>query len=75
MEVENRIQAVLERIRPFLISDGGNFQYIKFEDGFVYIKLLGACSDCPISDTTINDGIEAMLVDEIPEVRGVIRSE
>lgn len=73
MEIENKIKEVLERIRPFLISDGGNLQYIKFENGFVHLKLLGACSNCPHADVTISDGIEAMLVDEIPEVRGIIK--
>ncbi len=75
METESKIQEVLERIRPFLISDGGNLQYIKFEDGFVHLKLLGACSSCPYADSTISEGIEAMLVDEIPEVKGIIRVE
>lgn len=75
MEIESKIKELLERIRPFLISDGGNLQYIKFEDGFVHLKLLGACSTCPYADTTISEGIEAMLVDEIPEVKGIIRVE
>jgi len=72
-EIEKRIIAVLERIKPYLENDGGSLEYIKFEDGIVYIRLLGACSGCSMIDITIKDGIEAMLIDEIPEVIAVTR--
>ena len=54
-------------------SDGGSLEFIKFENGNVYIKLSGACSHCSMIDYTIKDGIEATLVEEIPEVVSVIR--
>jgi len=73
MNVEKKILDVLEKIRPFLISDGGNLEFVKFEDGIVYIKLLGACSHCSMIDITLKDGIESMLINEIPEVLGVIK--
>lgn len=72
MELENKIIEIIDKIRPFLISDGGNIEYLKFEDGIVYIKLLGACSHCSMIDVTLKDGIESMLVNEIPEVLGVV---
>ncbi len=72
-EIEQKIIAVLERIKPYLENDGGSLEYIKFEDGIVYIRLLGACSGCNMIDITIKDGIEAMLIDEIPEVIAVTR--
>lgn len=74
-DIEKKINEVLERIRPYLENDGGNLEYIKFEDGIVYIKLLGACAGCSMIDITLKDGIEAMLMDEIPEVLGVTRVE
>lgn len=74
-DIEKKIIEVLDRIRPYLESDGGNLEYIKFEEGIVYIKLLGACAGCSMIDITLKDGIEAMLMDEIPEVLGVTRVE
>ena len=58
-------------MRPFLISDGGNLEYIKFEEGIVYVRLTGACKDCSMIDITLKDGIEEMIVNEIPEVKEV----
>lgn len=72
MSIENKIIEIIDKIRPFLLSDGGNIEFIKFEDGIVYIKLLGACSHCSMIDVTLKEGIESMLVNEIPEVLGVI---
>lgn len=73
MDIEQKIINVIDKIRPFLISDGGNIEFIKFEDGIVYIKLLGACSHCSMIDVTLKEGVESMLINEIPEVLGVIK--
>lgn len=67
-EVETKIIEVIDKIRPFLVSDGGDIEYIKFEDGIVYVKLLGHCSNCSIMDVTLKDGIEMALINEVPEV-------
>lgn len=67
-ETENKIISIIEKIRPFLISDGGNIEYIKFEDGIVYVKMMGHCSDCPMLDVTLKDSIELAITSEIPEV-------
>ena len=67
-DTEKKIISVLERIRPFLNSDGGDLKYIKFENGIVYIQLVGQCSNCMMLDTTLKDGIEVALINEIPEV-------
>ena len=72
METLNKINSVLDQIRPYLENDGGNVELIKFEDGVAYIKMLGACSNCAYIDYTIKDGIEEMLTNEIPEVKKVI---
>ena len=58
-------------MRPFLISDGGNIEFVKYDDNIVYIKLSGACEECPLIDVTLKDGIEEMIVSEIPEVKEV----
>lgn len=71
-EIEIKIISLLDKIRPFLISDGGNIEFIKYENNIVYVKLTGACQDCAMIDITLKDGIEEMIVTEIPEVKEVI---
>ncbi len=70
-DIELRIKAIIDKVRPFLISDGGNLEFIKYEDNIVYVKLTGACQDCPMLDVTLKDGIEELIINEIPEVREV----
>lgn len=70
-DIELRIKAIIDKVRPFLISDGGNLEFVKYEDNIVYVKLTGACQDCPMLDVTLKDGIEELIVNEIPEVKEV----
>ena len=69
--IEKKIIETIDKIRPFLINDGGNIQFIKYENNIVYISLTGACKDCSLIDITLKDGIEEMLISEIPEVKEV----
>ena len=69
---EFKIKALLDDLRPFLNGDGGDIEFIKYEDKFVYIKLTGACANCGFQDETISFGIEAYLKDQVPEIEGVI---
>ena len=72
MEENNKkIEKLIEKIRPFLINDGGDLEFIRYEDGIVYIKLKGACEGCPMMDITIKEGIEQIIKNEIPEVKEV----
>ena len=66
--IEAEIIKILDKIRPSLNSEGGDLDFVKFEDGIVYIKMLGACIDCGALDSTLKDGIEALLVEYVPEV-------
>lgn len=70
--IDNKIIEVLNKIKPFLNNDGGDVKFVKYEDGIVYVKLLGACSGCPMADSTIKDMIEYTLTFEIPEVKQVV---
>lgn len=70
-DIELRIKAIIDKVRPFLISDGGNLEFIKYEDNIVYVKLTGACQDCPMLGVTLKDGIEELIINEIPEVKEV----
>ena len=69
---EKKIKEIIEKLRPFLITDGGDIEFIKYEDNYVYIKMMGACANCQMLDITLKDGIEAAIINEIPEVKGVI---
>ena len=70
-DIELRIKAIIVKVRPFLISDGGNLEFVKYEDNIVYVKLTGACQDCPMLDVTLKDGIEELIINEIPGVKEV----
>lgn len=67
-DTEKKIIEVLDTIKPYLIDDGGDVEFVKYENGIVYIKLLGACSNCSLIDITLKEGIEEVLINEIPEV-------
>lgn len=74
-DIIKHIQEELEDIRPFLNMDGGDIEFIKYEDHYVYVKLTGACAMCSFQDFTLKDNIEAYLKEEIPEIEGVINVE
>ena len=69
---ELKIKELLDDLRPFLNGDGGDIEFIKYEEKYVYIKLTGACANCGFQDETINLGIERYFKEEIPEIEGVI---
>ena len=66
--MKEKIETVLNKLRPFLINDGGDIKFIKYEDGICYLKFLGHCATCPMMLTTLNDGIKEALLNEIPEI-------
>lgn len=71
-EQENKIKEIIEKLRPFLINDGGNIEFVKYVDNIVYIRMIGACANCQMLDLTLKDGIESAIMSEIPEVKEVI---
>ena len=72
MTSEEKIINIIDKLRPFLISDGGNIEFVKFENNKVYIKMLGACAGCDLINITLKDGIESAIREEVPEVKEVI---
>lgn len=71
-EIEAKIRSLIDKLRPFLINDGGNLEFVKYENNIVYVRLMGACKDCSMLDITLKDGIEELIVNEIPEVKEVV---
>ena len=72
MNTEEQVIDVINRIRPYLNSDGGDLEFVKFENGIVYVKLIGACAGCAMQDATLKDGLEALLLEEVPGVIEVV---
>ena len=70
---DENIIAVLEELLPYIEADGGSLQYVETEDGYVKVRLGGACETCAMSVMTLKQGIEKKLMMEIPEVKGVIQ--
>lgn len=67
-----KIIEIIDKLRPFLINDGGNIEFVKYENNIVYIKMMGACADCMMLDYTLKEGIEMAIKDEVPSVIEVV---
>ena len=73
MTLRERVEQVLEEVRPALEAHGGNVDLIDVaEDGKVEVALTGACKGCPMSQMTLTMGIERVLKENIPEVTEVV---
>ncbi|MEK5233059.1 NifU family protein [Lysinibacillus sp. FSL K6-0232] len=66
--INNQVQEVLDKLRPFLLRDGGDCELVDVEDGVVKLRLLGACGSCPSSTITLKAGIERALLEEVPGI-------
>ncbi|WP_323699772.1 NifU family protein [Staphylococcus pseudintermedius] len=64
----DQVAEVIEKLRPFLLRDGGDCELVDVEDGIVKLQLFGACGTCPSSTITLKAGIERALVEEVPGV-------
>lgn len=68
----DRVEAALDKIRPFLIADGGNVKVLEItDDMIVRLELEGACGTCPMSPMTMKAGVEEALKKDVPEITGV----
>lgn len=71
-KIIEKINEIIDELRPFLNLEGGDITFIKYDDGYVYVKLSGACAMCDYQDVTLKENIESYLMQEIPEIKGVI---
>ena len=71
-DVVTKIQEILDTLRPYLNMDGGDVEFIKYEDKIVYVKLTGACQACLFTDDTLQNGLYESIKAEIPEIEGVV---
>lgn len=74
MTARDKIEEVLDSLRPALRSDGGDVEFIDYDedDGIVQLRLVGACGSCPISTLTLKQGIERRIMLAVPEVTGIL---
>ncbi|MDB5131475.1 MAG: hypothetical protein JWR02_1224 [Mucilaginibacter sp.] len=72
MSLLDRVEAALDTIRPYLLTDGGNVSVDGItSDNVVKLKLLGACGSCPMSIMTLKAGIEEAIKKAVPEITAV----
>jgi Fe-S cluster biogenesis protein NfuA len=72
-KLKERVLLALERVRPYLQSDGGDISLVEItDDNTVKVKLQGACHGCPYSIQTLKAGVEQALLKEVPEIKGVV---
>ena len=67
MTNEEKIKEIINKLRPYLIGDGGDIEFVKYENNTVYIKMR-----CALIDYTLKDGIEMAIKEEVPEVKEVV---
>ena len=65
---------ITEKIRPALVMDGGNIEFVDFDDenGVLKVKLLGACHGCPMAGITLKNAVEGILKEYVPEITKVV---
>lgn len=72
VDLVNKVQAVIEQVRPYLQADGGDIQFIELtNDNIVKVELQGACGSCPYSRMTLKSGVEEAVKRAIPEIKAV----
>ena len=69
--MRERVEGVINRIRPALQADGGDCELVDVANGVVKLRLVGACSGCPSSTMTLQMGIERAIRSEVPEIQRV----
>ena len=72
MNLEEKVEAALDEVRPTLLADGGNIELVEVTDsGVARVKLTGACSSCPMATVTLKMGVERVLLEKVPEIKEV----
>ena len=67
-----RVESVLQRVRPFLRADGGDIELVAVRGNSAVVRLSGRCAQCPSARMTLNRGIEVALRDAMPDFGGLL---
>jgi len=73
--VKEKVEEVIEQIRPNLQADGGDIELVDVDDGIVKVRLTGACGSCPMSQMTLKMGVEKTLKEKISGIKEVLAVE
>lgn len=71
--MREEVEAILEKLRPMLMMDGGNIELVDVKDSQVFVHLVGACGMCPSSTMTLKMGVERAIREAIPEIKEVVQ--
>ena len=71
IDTKQLVEKALEKIRPMLQRDGGDIELVEVNDGVVKVRLTGACKGCPMSQMTLKQGVEKLLLKEVPGLKEV----
>jgi Fe-S cluster biogenesis protein NfuA len=72
MSIKEEIVNSLEQLRPYLQKDGGDVEFVDYEDGVLKVRLMGSCRGCPYSQMTLANGIKKNLQQEFPQIQEVV---
>lgn len=70
-DLKKAVEQALTKIRPMLQRDGGDIELVEVTDGIVKVRLTGACKGCPMSQMTLKQGVEKLLLKEVPGLKQV----
>jgi Fe-S cluster biogenesis protein NfuA len=70
-DIKQSVEQALAKIRPMLQRDGGDIELVEVKDGVVKVRLTGACKGCPMSQMTLKQGVEKLLLKEVPGLKEV----
>jgi len=70
-DLKKSVEQALAKIRPMLQRDGGDIELVAVTDGIVKVRLTGACKGCPMSQMTLKQGVEKLLLKEVPGLKQV----
>ena len=70
--MREQVEAAISKVRPALQADGGDVELVDVEDGVVKVRLTGACNGCPMATMTLRDGIQRVIMEEVPGVKQIV---
>lgn len=73
--MEEKIKELIDDLRIYLNIDGGDIEFIKYEDNILYVKLIGNCAHCMLQDQTLNENLLQTIKEEVPEIKEIINVE
>ncbi|AHF58193.1 NifU family protein [Spiroplasma eriocheiris] len=71
MDLNEKAKEIIQNLRPYINQDGGDIEFVEVKNNIVYVRLAGACIGCGLIDSTIKDGVEQIVKEELKEIEAV----